>query len=501
MMASEHRAVWNLATLVGNHADAPSITVTGLALDSRRARPGDAFFAVQGVTQHGIDFAADAVAKGAVAVLTDLEQNDPRLAVVPETTAVVHIGSDRETVGMIAARFFGAPTEALELVAVTGTNGKSSISWLVASALEVLGRDAAVLGTLGGGRPQQRIHQALTTPDAVSLHAFAARLVDDGITALAMEASSHAIDQARIAGADIDVAVFSNLSRDHLDYHGDMHHYFEAKAALFARAELRARVICIDDAAGRKLHERHAAQAIWVAAGDARGDTSLPHLFGTDIQANASGLSMTWRSGDLTGPLSSTLIGRFNAQNLMLALATLQALGVELGDAADALSQVAAPPGRLQRAGQQSPAVYIDYAHTPDALAAALAALRPHSRAALWCVFGCGGDRDRGKRAPMARAAATGADHIVVTSDNPRGEAPEAIIADIVAGLGDQSHEVFVDRREAIAHTVASAADGDTVLIAGKGHETTQRIGASALPFDDVAEARIALARREEAGQ
>ncbi|MEO0614990.1 MAG: UDP-N-acetylmuramoyl-L-alanyl-D-glutamate--2,6-diaminopimelate ligase [Pseudomonadota bacterium] len=498
MMASPHRAAWDLATLVGNAAAAPSLTITGLALDSRRTRPGDAFFAVQGVALHGIAFAADAVANGAVAVLTDLAPGDARLEVVPETAALVHIGSDRETVGAIAARFFGAPTEALEVVAVTGTNGKSSVSWLVASALEQLGRDAAVLGTLGGGRPQRRIQQALTTPDPVSLHDFAARLIDEGVTALAMEASSHAIDQARIAGADIDVAVFSNLSRDHLDYHGDMHHYFEAKAALFARDELRARVICIDDAAGRKLYERHASDAIWVAAGDARGEPGRPHLFATDVQAQASGLSIAWRSGDHTGQLTSALIGRFNAQNLMLALATLHALGIELDRAADALSQVAAPPGRLQRAGAQSPAVYVDYAHTPDALAAALAALRPHSRGALWCVFGCGGDRDRGKRAPMARAAATGADHIVVTSDNPRGEAPEAIIADIVAGFGGQPHEVFVDRRDAIAHAVARAADGDTVLIAGKGHETTQRIGASALPFDDVAEARIALARREE---
>lgn len=498
MMAATQNTGWRLDALLDGIAAAPSIDVSGITANSTEAGPGDAFVAYQGSTRHGIEFALDAARRGAVAVLTDLPSDDARLTAVREQLPVVSFAGGRATVGTIAARFFAEPTTHLRVVATTGTNGKSSISWLVAEALRSCGIDAGVMGTLGAGRPGNLAPQALTTPDAIGVQRAAAKLRDDGVAAIALEASSHALDQQRLAGTQIDTAIFSNLSRDHLDYHGDMQSYFAAKAALFDHPELSHRVVCTDDEAGLTLWRRHRSRAIRVTRSldtDARGDGAF--VTADAVHASAKGLTIEVASHAGQGVVTSSLIGDFNVQNLLLAFAALLTLGVSVADASAALSGVSAPPGRLQRVADVAPGVFVDFAHTPDALAAALSALRPLCNGQLWCVFGSGGDRDRGKRPEMARIAAMHADELVLTSDNPRSEAPMTIIDDMLSGLeAHTSRHVEVDRRTAINFAVSGAGTDDLVLIAGKGHEQTQQVDGQRLPFDDVAEARIALRQR-----
>ncbi len=473
--------------------------ITGLATDSRAVKPGDTFVAYPGQSHDGRRFIPQALERGARSVLWDSEgfrwRNEWRVLNV----GVPHL---RRHAGKVAHEVYGRPSAQMWVIGVTGTNGKTSCSHWLAQSLTGLGRKSALIGTLGSGFPGTLSETPNTTPDAVWLHRRIGELAAEGARCVVMEVSSHGLAQDRVSGVEFDVALFTNLTRDHLDYHRTMRRYRAAKARLFRWSSLSAAVLNIDDAFGAELCARTVRPGVTLMGyGFGREPGGLPkqvvRVRGTNLTLDASGIAF-----DVTTPwgaatLKSRFVGRFNAENLLGSLATLLASDVKLDDAVEALSRVGPVPGRMQRLeGDQRPVVVIDYAHTPDALHKALVALRElaaGSAGRLICVFGCGGARDRGKRSEMGRIATALADHVIVTSDNPRDEDPQAIVADVVAGAGPNC-EVEPDRGAAIRGALAGAARNDVVLIAGKGHERYQEIAGRRLPFDDVAAARAALA-------
>ena len=483
--------------------------VTGsLVTDSRKVRPGDAFIAWPGQAVDGRRFVPAALAAGAT---TCVVERDGLEALGFDDARIASLSGLKAAAGEVADAFFDRPSASLDVLAVTGTNGKSSTAWWCAQALGALGRRAGVVGTLGigeppraagspGAGPAQIDFTGLTTPDPVLLHAALRRFVDQGFAACAIEASSIGIEQQRLAGLRIGVAMFTNFTRDHLDYHGTMDAYWQAKRGLFDWPGLRAAVVNVDDPQGAALAAELARRPIdlWTVSTHDRS----ARLVADGLGYADGGLAFTVREADRAAAVRSTLIGDYNAHNLLGVLAGLRALGVTLDDAAGVVPRLSAVPGRMQRVGDGlgAPQVVVDYAHTPDALDKVLAALRPLAAARggrLVCVFGCGGNRDATKRPLMGGIAARGADHVVVTSDNPRGESPAAILADIVAGIDDLSHtDVVEDRRIAIAQAVAGASPRDVVLLAGKGHEDYQEVAGVRHPFSDVAEATQSLMQR-----
>jgi UDP-N-acetylmuramoyl-L-alanyl-D-glutamate--2,6-diaminopimelate ligase len=493
-----------LKAVLGGLVDVPeSLEVSDLAIDSRHVTPGAAFFACRGGTRHGLDFAAAAAAAGARAVLWE-----PAPGVQPPTlgpeVVVRPVPNLRAQLGYIADRFFDAPSATLTVAGITGTNGKTTCAWLLAQALEQIGRRAAYIGTLGGGRIESLRELAVTTPDAIALHRLFAQVRAEGCEAVAMEVSSHALDQDRCAGVRFHTAVFTNLTRDHLDYHGDMAAYGVAKAKLFAWPTLRARVINVDDAFGRELAlqaQRGGGSArLFLTSRDpaAIGSGNTDYLWARSVERLPGGIALDIASSRGDMHLSSRLIGDFNVDNLLTVLAVLLSWDTPPESACAALERCPAPPGRMQsEGGDGRPLVLIDYAHTPDALAKALAAARVHCRGTLHCVFGAGGDRDPGKRSEMGRIAARGADHLVITNDNPRTEDPQRIIDAILDGVRDagmlSQTSVNPDRAAAIRAAVANAGPEDVVLVAGKGHEDYQILGTQRRHFSDADEARAAL--------
>lgn len=469
-----------------------------LRCDSRALQPGDGFIAWPGQATDGRRFVLQALAAGAAACLVEADGvaacgfDDERIAALAGLKAAT---------GEIADLCLAQPSAVLDVVATTGTNGKTSTAWWTAQALTHLGRRCGVIGTLGVGEPDHVEATGLTTPDPVTLHQAFRGFVDLGFTACALEASSIGLVEQRLNAARIDVALFTNLTRDHLDYHGSMAEYGAAKRRLFAWPGLRAAVINIDDEFGAQLAIELQGNGLnlWTVSlhGPAR-------LHAQDLHYEGQGLAFTLREGAAQAAVHSTLVGEFNASNLLVVLGGLRALGVSLADAAAVAPQLTAVPGRLQRvAGEHSVEVLVDYAHTPDALAQVLRALRPLAAARggrLWCVFGCGGNRDVAKRPLMGAIAAAGADHVVVTSDNSRDEQPQAILAQIVAGMAQGADVVVIeDRRAAIAHAVRGALPGDVVLLAGKGHEDYQEVAGVRRPFSDMLEAQAALQARGQA--
>jgi len=415
---------------------------------------------------------------------------------VPELTAQA---------GFIADRFFGAPSARLAVTGITGTNGKTTSAWLLAAALSASGRSCAYLGTLGSGLPGHVVAGTHTTPDAVTLHRQLAGLRDAGALAVAMEVSSHALDQQRCNGVRFQVAVFTNLSRDHLDYHGDMQAYAAAKSALFDWPTLTARVINVDDPLGLELAARAPPGTMLIVTGR-RSDPATRVPGARFIRAarcvhEPRGLVVSLETSWGAAQLHSGLLGDFNVDNLLTVLGVLLASGQQLEPACALLAGCEAPPGRMQLAGGgDQPLAIVDYAHTPDALENALKAARAHCTGRLLCVFGCGGERDRGKRAQMGRIAESLADLVYVTDDNPRGEDAQRIVADILAGLQQpQRAQVDHDRAATITAALAAALPGDVVLVAGKGHEDYQLIGTERRAFSDLAQVRAALAARSAA--
>ncbi len=468
--------------------------VADLTLDSREARRGSLFFALPGRTVHGLKFAAQAAKLGAAVVLYE-PSADISLPKLPSTVFAAAVPGLAGLVGRIADRFFNWPSSQLRITAITGTNGKTTCAYLLAQCLEKLGSQAAYMGTIGWGRTAALAAPTLTTPDAVTVHRQLAQLRAAGVREVAMEVSSQALDQDRVAGVRFHSAAFTNLSRDHLDYHETMAAYGAAKARLFDAPDLRHIIVNIGDVFGRELARTLAGRApltaIWIGAGES-GWLAEHTLHAAEVTLDVHGIAMHVDGSFGQAQVATRLLGRFNAENSLVVIACLLSLGASLSAAAKALAECIAPPGRMEiveAAACGKPMAVVDYAHTPDALAKALAALREHCKGALWCVFGCGGDRDPGKRAIMGGIADALADQIIVTDDNPRSENPQAITRAIVSGMR-RSARVIHDRGEAIGTALREAAAGDVVLIAGKGHEDYQIYGATRRSFSDRLEAQ-----------
>jgi UDP-N-acetylmuramoyl-L-alanyl-D-glutamate--2,6-diaminopimelate ligase len=461
-----------------------------LVSDSRRAVPGTVFVAYPGESRDGRDHIAQAVAQRVDGVLWEADhyQWDPALAI--PNAGVLGL---KNRIGEIAAQVYGDPSRAMRMVGITGTNGKTSVAHWVAQAFSALGRKTAVIGTVGNGFPGALTPSLNTTPDAIELQQRLANYRQQGASACAMEVSSHGLAQGRINGMAVNVAVLTNLSRDHLDYHGSMENYADAKARLFSWPGLAWAVLNVDDAFGQQL-ESETRPARVAGYGFQRGA-----VVGEKLRLSQSGLHLNVRTDWGKAEVHAPLLGRFNAANLLAVLTTLLVSDVKLDKACQALAHITPPPGRMQTfGGNAHPLVVVDYAHTPDALEKVLATLREIvSGGRLICVFGCGGNRDKGKRPLMGAAATQAADEIWITSDNPRNEDPQQIIEDILAGTaGAKSpHPIRteVDRARAIFEAIGGAHQGDVVLIAGKGHEDYQEIAEARLPFSDVAVARKAL--------
>ena len=474
--------------------------VSDLTLDSRQARSGSLFFALPGLKDHGLKFAADAASRGATVVLWEPGTGGANGAALappslPASVFAAAVPNLKSLVGRIADRFFNWPSSQLRITGITGTNGKTTCAYLLAQCLERLGHPAAYIGTIGVGRPDSLAEPTHTTPDAVTLHRTLAQLRASGVRDVAMEVSSHALDQGRVDGVRFNVAAFTNLTRDHLDYHGSMQAYGAAKAKLLQLPDLKHVVLNIGDEFGRGLARDFAGGAsliaVWVGAGDS-GWLADRALYAAQVRMEARGivLELAGSFGEVT--VKTQLIGRFNAENSLLVMACLLSLGVSLGDAANALAECKPAPGRMEivkTGARNKPTVVVDYAHTPDALSKALSAAREHCEGALWCVFGCGGDRDAGKRPVMGAIAESLADHIIVTDDNPRSEDPQAITRDIIRGFQSHAARVIHDRGAAIAAALQEAQAMDLVLIAGKGHEDYQIYGDTRRSFSDRDEA------------
>ena len=468
--------------------------IEALASDSRRCAPGVAFLAYPGEKQDGRAHIADAIRRGASAVLWEANGFNWRHEWRVPNVAVHDL---KQHAGSLAHDFYGRPSEALWVCGVTGTNGKTSCSQWIAAALAACGAKTALIGTLGAGFPGALDESLNTTPDALEIHRLMKRFLVQGAAAVSMEVSSHGLVQGRVQGVAFDCALFTNLSHDHLDYHGSMQAYGEAKARLFDMPGLAAAVLNLDDVMGVRLARRLDGRGVRVIGYSLTGARNGGEfLSATRIGHGSMHLDSTWGRADVT----VNQLGRFNLANALGVAGCLVAHGLSFAEAIDALKQLPAVPGRMQQVGAR-PLVVVDYAHTPDALEKVLQALRPvaHERGGrLVAVFGAGGDRDPAKRPAMGGVVARLADHSVVTSDNPRSEHPMRIIADIESGM-DQRHDVEPDRARAIDAAVRAAADADVVLIAGKGHESYQEIAGERLPFSDALVAREALQRRAPA--
>jgi UDP-N-acetylmuramoyl-L-alanyl-D-glutamate--2,6-diaminopimelate ligase len=486
-----------LSALIDDEADLPAghadPEIRGLSADSRRVAPGDLFAALAGAKANGARFAGEAVARGAVAVLIEAGATIPDLGV-----PIVRAREPRRALALMAARYSGAqPATAL---AVTGTSGKTSVAEFTRQILAALGRRAASLGTIGVVKPDGAVYGSLTTPDPVTLHATLAELAREGVTHLAFEASSHGLDQHRLDGVRLTAAAFTNLGRDHMDYHPTVEHYLAAKLRLFRELLQpgQTAVVNADGAMSEAAIEAARARRLALLTVGRDGET----LRLEDARREGFAQRLTIRHGAQSHDVRLPLIGAYQVENALVAAGLAIAAGEDPGRTIAALETLRGVKGRLEIVGElRGGLVVVDYAHKPEALIAALAACRPFATGELVCVFGCGGDRDKGKRPIMGAIAAEAADRVVVSDDNPRSERPEAIRADILAGipagLRAKVREIG-DRQEAIHAAIASIGSGDVVLIAGKGHETGQIVGDTVLPFSDheVAEAVI----RREAG-
>jgi len=474
-----------------------------LCADSRNVRPGDVFVAYPGHRSDGRRYIPEALRAGAGAVLWEREGFEWNADWIAPNLPVDGL---QALSGHVAHLVYGRPSERLDLIGVTGTNGKTSVSQWIAQALARRGCRCGVIGTLGNGFPGDLVESPNTTPDAIAMHAHLARFVAGGATSCAMEVSSIGLHQERTNGARFAVAVFTNLTRDHLDYHGTMDAYAAAKARMFDLPGLRASVINLDDAFGRaqalRLNRRGDRVIGYTLQGGASVADCSQVLRAVSVADTGAGLRFELGTGAESAEVRAGLIGSFNVSNLLAVIGALLAADVPLAEAAGLVAHLVPPPGRMQKVGGTGePLVVVDYAHSPDALEKVLQALRPTAQVRggrIICVFGCGGDRDAGKRPIMGEAARRGADAVVLTSDNPRGEDPHAILDQVRGGAGPDA-TVIVDRADAIRATVIGADARDIVVLAGKGHETYQEIRGTRFPFSDAAHAASALIDRRSA--
>ncbi|WP_422450937.1 UDP-N-acetylmuramoyl-L-alanyl-D-glutamate--2,6-diaminopimelate ligase [Endozoicomonas sp. ALB091] len=480
-----------------------------MTLDSRKITGGELFIAIPGIQSDGRNYIADALEKGAAAVLVD-DSEGFDLSAAAGNESVFFVPGLSGKVGSLADRFYRQPSEQLSVIGVTGTNGKTSCCWFISEILGQLGKPCALMGTVGRGLPGQMEASLNTTSDVISLQQYLGQLVADGVEALAMEVSSHGLDQGRVSGVSFEVALFTHISRDHLDYHGSLENYAAAKARLFSECTYRYAVIGKDDEFAPLMLSscpQNANITTW-SLEDASADVYL-----SNIETLPQGFRATLHTPWCVGTLATSLLGRFNLENLLAVIAALGVQGYALDRILAAIPAISAPPGRMQQfGGGTQPLVLVDYAHTPDAIDSVLSSLREHraqikrmtpsekdceqEAGKIVCIYGCGGDRDRGKRPLMTFAALNGADKAVLTSDNPRTEDPRQIITDALDGITEndrQRIQVIADRSEAIRSTITSASAGDIIVIAGKGHETYQEIDGVRHHFDDAEQVQRVL--------
>lgn len=462
--------------------------VSGLSYDSRTVESGNLFFALDGAHQNGGCFASDAAERGAIGIVTDQEL--PSLPI-----PVIRVPSARKAMGDIANAYYGFPSATLAVAGVTGTNGKTTTAWIIRHLCETVGRACGLIGTIEYVLPGVQEPATRTTPESVDLQRMLARMRDGGFKAAALEVSSHALVQHRVRGVEFDAAIFTNLTQDHLDYHGTMEEYFEAKSLFFTRLAEQTKkkgraIINSDERYGRRLIDRIGALPLTTY-----GQGSNCNFRASDIRYSAMGTTFRLDAKGRSYLVRTPLIGLFNVYNTLAAMAGASTMGLELRRVVAAAATIPQVPGRMQRvAAHRNFQAYVDYAHTPDALENVLKTLRQLSPARIITVFGCGGDRDAGKRPLMAAAAESFSDKVIITSDNPRSEDPLAIIHQAEKGLRGSGCETFVDRETAIQRAVEFAGPNDIILVAGKGHETYQETATGRHPFDDVSVTARAMA-------
>ena len=474
------------------------ITVKGLSLDSRNVQDGYLFIAISGETVNGVEFINSAIEQGAVAVLWEMNpevdaiQINWRKASNDRNVPIIAIAGLSQLVGMLADKFYRHPSSHISICGVTGTNGKTSCADFIAQMMSV-DMPCGLMGTLGKGLYPDLQETGYTTPDAVTCHQWLADIKSKNAKYAVMEVSSHALIQGRVNGIRFNSAIFTNLSHDHLDFHGDMESYANAKSKLFDFPELSNAIINVDDEAGRNIADGLSKNIRCIRYG--LDNTFQPGVYGYNVKLDQNGLSMNVKTPWGEGHLTSPVMGYFNASNLLAVLSVMLLQDIEFNEALVRFKTIKSVSGRMQRfGGIDTPLVIVDFAHTPDALEQVLTSLRQHTQHHLWCVFGCGGDRDKGKRPLMGSVAENKSDFIVLTNDNPRKEVAEKIIEDIKAGMENFDHvTVEKDRHAAIRFALSQAKIGDVVLIAGKGHENYQLIGDKKFPFNDVEEVKQQL--------
>lgn len=464
-------------------------TLSDLKLDSRQIHRGDLFVALKGQHEDGVRYIDNAIKRGAVAVLVDA---DAMAEVTGCAVPLVGVKDLRGNLGKIADRFFDKPSKKIEVIGVTGTNGKTSCCQFIAKALTSLGIDCGLIGTLGYGLVGALNKTENTTPDAITMQRILAQMVEEKLNAVALEVSSHGMDQGRLNGIRFDTAVFTNLSRDHLDYHGNMEAYAECKRQFFKMPGIKHAIVNLDDAFGRQLVAQLPESIALISYSMESRDSVISM---SNLECSALGMRATLCTPWGEGILVSSLLGRFNLSNLLAVIGVLCVQGVSLSRALEAVKNLSGAPGRMERFGGKGlPVVIVDYAHTPDALERVLTSLREICAGDIWCVFGCGGERDQGKRALMGEIAERLADQLVLTNDNPRSENPAQIIDDIRTGMRKPAQAILeMNRAQAIQMAIDNAKAADLVLVAGKGHEQWQEIKGARLAFSDAEQVKQAL--------
>jgi UDP-N-acetylmuramoyl-L-alanyl-D-glutamate--2,6-diaminopimelate ligase len=494
-----------------NKFDLHELRIQGLSLDSRTLNSGEAFIALPGLVQDGRRYISEAIQKGAAVILTEpLESSSQEIEKTHSNIPFIYYSDLRNSTGPMAAHFFEEPSKSMAVVGITGTNGKTSCSHFIAQIFAAHHKQCGIMGTLGNGVLNDLKSSNCTTLDPIQTQKELYNLKNLGAESVAMEVTSHALTQGRVAGVHFHTAIFTNLTRDHLDYHETMQNYFQAKKRLFTEFKPKFSIVNLDDAHGRDLidelrNQNNPTHIIGYTV-DPNSLTSNPTSYSLitahSLHINESGMKAFIRSPWGEGELEFPLLGNFNLSNILASISAACVQGLSFTSVLKAIASIKTVSGRMMTLGGvlNQPVVVVDYAHTPDALSKVLSALRAHCKGKLWCVFGCGGDRDRGKRGLMAKVVEELSDKIVITQDNPRTEDPARIIEDIIEGFRNPQDErihVQQDRREAILNTVLSADPKDIILIAGKGHEPYQIIGTEKYPFSDQSEVIYALDRRK----
>ena len=484
----------NLKDLLYGIKDAPPIKYNNICDDSRYVNKGTVFFAVKGLSSDGCDFIESAINSGACAVIYEPPYD---LSNIETSIPIIAVDDLKLEIANIVSRHYESSINEMSIIGVTGTNGKTTVSWLIHQGFKKIGYKSGYIGTLGYGLENLNLNE-LTTPSCMKLHKILSEFQNSGVEYVVMEISSHAIDQKRIEGINFNTVIFTNLSRDHIDYHGNMENYGETKAKLFLERQSKIKIININDSFGRSLIERVDEEVISTSIEPINIDKDK-FISVTKYETNGSGFDIDLKSSWGTFKTHVPLLGTFNIENVIQTIALFLSHGFSMSKIQTIIEGMKAPSGRMESVDMDNnhllPKVLVDFSHTPDALKLSLQSIRDHYDGKIWCVFGCGGDRDRGKRKMMGNIAERYADYVIVTSDNPRNENPEKIISDILEGISSKV-ETIVSREEAINFAIMKANKNEIILIAGKGHESYQKIGEETLEFSDHKISKRSLIRR-----